>query len=166
MTSSEQRKCVKCEFTVPVSEWKNFRDGSRNPLCGECSYMGCRVCKYTARVREWRIEIDGVSSLRCLKCTGVEFNKCTRCEFEGPLSEWKMKKGVPTKWCNRCLEWARQKEANKSDEVKEDDKVRNQSRNSVKVKCPNCNKELQAGGLRQHLNNNRCKNIPADVPAS
>ena len=111
MTSSEDKKCCnqRCDFTAPLAEWSLLRDGSVNPLCKECRYMNCKVCKYSERVSTWRTEVDGVTSFRCLKCTGVEFNKCIRCEWEGPLKDWKIVKGKPTKWCWKCREWARNK---------------------------------------------------------
>ena len=121
MASSDERKCIKCDFSAPVSDWKVWPEGHPfNKYCYDCRTMQCKVCDYSGQVRVWRIEVDGVSSLRCLKCTGVEFNKCTSCDFEGPLSEWKMKKGVPTKWCNRCLEWARKKSKKIRDDKRED----------------------------------------------
>ena len=39
-----------------------------------------------------------------------EIRKCTRCIFEGPLKDWKLIKGVPTKWCERCRAWSCKKE--------------------------------------------------------
>ena len=82
--------------------------------------MNCKVCKYSERVSTWRTEVDGVTSFRCLKCTGVEFNKCVRCEWEGPLQDWKITKGKPTKWCWKCREWSRTKQNNINADKRED----------------------------------------------
>ena len=75
MTSSEERKCIICEFSAPVGKWKVFPEGHpHNVVCYECRYMFCKVCKYSdGRVRTWRIEVDGVPGLRCPKCADGTF---------------------------------------------------------------------------------------------
>jgi hypothetical protein len=123
MTSSEEnRKCRTCEFTAPVIDWKVYPEGDPfNVICYECRCMQCKVCKYSAPVSTWRIEIDGVKSLRCFKCAdGGEFRKCTRCDKEEPLRDWKILRGVPTKWCERCRAWSQKKEQKIKEQKRED----------------------------------------------
>jgi hypothetical protein len=123
MTSSDEQKCLRCEFSAPVGEWKNFRDGRRNPLCPECSYMYCGVCKFVdGRVWQWRYEENGVSGFRCPKCNDPTLRKCGRewCGFWAPLKDWKIKAdGVPGKWCERCCEVGRKRDKKVRDEKRE-----------------------------------------------
>jgi hypothetical protein len=162
MTSSDERKCLKCEFSAPVSEWKVFPAGScDNKLCSECRYRYCKVCHYDGRVRTWRYEEDGVSGMRCPSCVDGTFRNCSRCEFAGPLREWTIKPdGTPTKWCNRCLERSRTKPMLRSDEAIQARK----DRNSVLVSCPDCNKEMQTASLRAHLKYKACKGVVVTPP--
>ena len=181
MTSSDERKCLKCEFSAPVSEWKVFPEHSaNNKLCYECRYMHCKVCDYSGRVRTWRYEEDGVSGMRCPSCIDGTYINCSRCEFAGPLREWTIKPdGNPTKWCNKCLERSRTKPMLRSDEAiqarndrvkdryKNDEVYRNTKndaaklRNSVLVSCPDCNKEMQPASFVGHIKNRSCKGKPA-----
>ena len=185
MTSSEDKKCAnhRCDFTAPLAYWPVLKDGSLYLLCKDCRYMNCKVCNYSERVSTWRTEVDGIISYRCLNCTGVESNKCIRCEWEGPLKDWTIVKGKPNKWCWKCCEWARKKSANLSVEVKTEantrqtDKYKNDEayrtrrlesakmRNSVLVACPDCKKEMQPASLKKHLETRACKGKPVDASA-
>ena len=119
MASSDERKCIECVFSAPVSDWKVWPQGDcNNVLCFECRIMFCKVCKYSGRVRTFRYEEDGVSGFRCPKCTDPTLRKCGRelCSFFAPLKDWKIKAGgVPGKWCEHCCDLA----AKKSVRVKE-----------------------------------------------
>ncbi len=121
MTSSEEKKCLNCEFTAPVTDWKVFEEGHPfNVLCYECRAMYCKVCKYSGRVSTWRYEENGVSGKRCPSCADGTYRKCTRCDNAGPLREWTFKPdGTPTTWCTRCLDWARKKDKKIRDEKRE-----------------------------------------------
>ena len=140
----------------------------------------CRDCDFKAPVEEWEFVIEGRRNILCVECS---FRYCARewCSFKAPLKTWKIKsRGVPGKWCERCCDVARQRQLNKSEEVKEDDKARDKARcsteafrekanekgrlrNSVLVTCPDCKKEMQPGSLPKHLNHRRCKGKPAEV---
>ena len=92
-----------------------------------------------------------------------EIRECGRefCTFKAPLSEWKIKAGgVPGKCCEKCCAVFKKKATNKSDESKATDR----ERQTALVKCPHCNKDLQAGGLKRHIKNN-CRVKPADESA-
>ena len=183
MTSSEDKKCANPRCVIIAPEWIIQKDGSVYMLCRDCSFKTCKVCNYHERVSTWKIEVDGVVSLRCLKCTGVEFNRCTRCPWEGPLKDWKIVKGKPTKWCWKCLEWGKEKAANLSVEVKAeanarrtdryntDEAYRNKKlesamlRNTVLVECPDCMKAMQPASLKKHRATQACKGKPVDSSA-
>ena len=95
MTSSDERKCLKCEFSAPVSDWKVYPEyHPHNILCYECRYMHCKVCEYSGRVSTWRYEENGVSGKRCPSCADGTYRKCTNCDFAVPLRDRKIKKVV------------------------------------------------------------------------
>ncbi len=125
----------------------------------------CRVCDFKAPIEEWEIVTEGRRKVLFVECS---FRYCTRewCSFKAPLKTWKIKAGgVLGKWCERCCEVAKTRKLNKSDEVKEDDYKRNQSRKSVMVKCPNCNKEIQTVYMSKHLRTKSCIDNTVNVSA-
>jgi hypothetical protein len=166
MTSSEERKCKKCEFSAPVSDWKVFPEYHPfNVLCYECREMSCKVCKYSGRVRTWRYEGGGVTGKRCPLCADPTLRKCTRCEFTEPLANWKIKKdGVPGKYCEYCCAAQQRRQNAKDEEEKAFDNERSRLRNGVMVKCSKCNREVQVSYLKKHLKSKRCIDTPVDVP--
>jgi hypothetical protein len=114
MASSDERKCLRCEFSAPVSDWKIWPEGHcNNRLCFECRCMYCKTCKFgDGRVRQWRYEEDGVPGFRCPKCTHPDLRKCGRefCSFWAPPKDWKINaKGETSKWCEHCLDVSRKK---------------------------------------------------------
>jgi hypothetical protein len=181
MTSSDERKCIKCDFSAPVSDWKVWPQGHRhNVLCYECRYMMCKVCKFfDGRVWQWRYEEDGVSGFRCPKCTHPDLRKCGRefCSFWAPLKDWKIKAGgVPGKWCERCCDIAAKKSVRVKERKQTDDDYEKppprifteaqrenaRVRNTVMVTCPDCKKEMQSRSLKVHSKYRSCKGKPAE----
>ena len=111
-------------------------------------------------------------------CCRFDMVTCSKCSFKGIRESWAKKlDGSLYKLCPGCREMFRihantttggemskneyMKERYRNDEeYRLKDLARRKVRNSCRVNCPNCNKEMNKGSLYSHINYKSCKGMP------
>ena len=173
------QKWLTCNVEAPIVEWPILRNGKPKYLCEPCTIKRCTTCTNQYQVKLWKRKEDGELHDRCM-CCRFDMVTCSKCSFKDLREEWKRKTdGSLYKLCPGCCEMYRTRASteiggemskneyqtiryNTDNEYRLKTLAQRKIRNSCRVNCPNCNKEMNKGSLYAHVNYKSCKGKPVE----
>ena len=173
------QKCLTCKFEAPIMDWMILKNGKIKTVCEPCTIKQCKTCTNQRQVKLWERKEDGELYDICLDCR-FDRVKCSKCSFKGLREEWKRKPdGSLYKLCPGCCEMFRTRDKtstadycspieyqkiiyNTDEEYRLKKIAQAKIRNSCRVKCPDCNIEMNRGSLYAHVKYKSCKGKPVE----